>query len=68
MLRLTQLFNVTGHPGDLAAVRNDLVGPAVRAPARRRARGQTDALLRVALACERYTISMPSPRSGGIGG
>jgi aspartyl-tRNA(Asn)/glutamyl-tRNA(Gln) amidotransferase subunit A len=67
MLRLTQLFNVTGHPAiSLPAGATSsglpcglqLVG----------CRAQTDALLRVALACERYTISGPSPRSGGIGG
>jgi aspartyl-tRNA(Asn)/glutamyl-tRNA(Gln) amidotransferase subunit A len=67
MLRLTQLFNVTGHPAiSLPAGATSsglpcglqLVG----------CRAQTDALLRVALACERYTLSGPSPRSGGIGG
>jgi aspartyl-tRNA(Asn)/glutamyl-tRNA(Gln) amidotransferase subunit A len=66
MLRLTQLFNVTGHPAiSLPAGATSsglpcglqLVG----------CRAQTDALLRVALACERYTISGPSRRSGGIG-
>jgi aspartyl-tRNA(Asn)/glutamyl-tRNA(Gln) amidotransferase subunit A len=56
MLRLTQLFNMTGHPAislPVGATSSglpcgfQLVG----------CRAQTDALLRVALACERYTIS-----------
>jgi aspartyl-tRNA(Asn)/glutamyl-tRNA(Gln) amidotransferase subunit A len=67
MLRLTQLFNVTGHPAISMPIGNtssglpcglQLVG----------CRAQTDVLLRVALACERYTISAPSPRSGVLGG
>jgi hypothetical protein len=66
MLRLTQLFNMTGHPAiSLPAGQTSgglpcgvqLVG----------CRGQTDALLRVALACERYVTS-GLPRSGGAGG
>ena len=35
MLRLTQLFNLTGHPAISIAVRIDSGGPAVRASARR---------------------------------
>jgi aspartyl-tRNA(Asn)/glutamyl-tRNA(Gln) amidotransferase subunit A len=67
MLRLTQLFNVTGHPAISLPIDTtssglpcgiQLVG----------CRAQTDGLLRVALACERYAISVPSPRSGGPGG
>jgi aspartyl-tRNA(Asn)/glutamyl-tRNA(Gln) amidotransferase subunit A len=67
MLRLTQLFNMTGHPvvamptGRTAAglpCSLQLVG----------ARGGTDALLRVALACEAYIAGVPSPRSGAVGG
>jgi aspartyl-tRNA(Asn)/glutamyl-tRNA(Gln) amidotransferase subunit A len=67
MLRLTQLFNVTGHPAISLPIGTtssglpcgiQLVG----------CRAQTDGLLRVALACERYTISASSPRSGGLGG
>jgi len=63
MLRLTQLFNVTGHPAISMPIGStssglpcgiQLVG----------GRGQTDVLLRVAMACERYTTSGPSPRSG----
>jgi len=67
MLRLTQLFNVTGHPAISMPVGQtssglpcglQLVG----------CRGQTDVLVRVALACERYAISGSSPRSGRLGG
>lgn len=67
MLRLTQLFNVTGHPvislpsGDTPAglpCAIQLVG----------CRAETDALLRVALACEPYIAGTPSPRSGRVGG
>jgi aspartyl-tRNA(Asn)/glutamyl-tRNA(Gln) amidotransferase subunit A len=67
MLRLTQLFNVTGHPAISIPVGQtssglpcgmQLVG----------CRGQTDVLIRVALACERYAISGSSPRSGRLGG
>jgi aspartyl-tRNA(Asn)/glutamyl-tRNA(Gln) amidotransferase subunit A len=66
MLRLTQLFDVTGHP-------------AISIPAGLTTAGlpcavqlvgcwrQTDALLRVALACERYIAGTPSPRSGRAG-
>jgi aspartyl-tRNA(Asn)/glutamyl-tRNA(Gln) amidotransferase subunit A len=63
MLRLTQLFNVTGHPaislpaGHTAAglpCGVQLVG----------SRAQTDALLRVALACEPYITGVAVPRSG----
>src|SRR4051812_683970 len=65
MLRLTQLFNVTGHP-------------AISIPCGRTSGGlpcavqlvgglrQTDELLRVALACETH-ITGPSPRSGKTG-
>jgi len=66
MLRLTQPFNVSGHPaiampcGSTSAglpCSLQLVG----------CRGQTDALLRIALACEdQITPSMP--RSGNVGG
>jgi aspartyl-tRNA(Asn)/glutamyl-tRNA(Gln) amidotransferase subunit A len=67
MLRLTQLFNITGHPaislpdGHTASglpCALQLVG----------CRGQTDVLLRVALGCERYAMSGSSPRSGRVGG
>ena len=67
MLRLTQLFNVTGHPaisipsGVTSAglpCGMQLVG----------GRMQTDTLLKVALACEPQIAIGLSPRSGGIGG
>src|SRR5262249_34853739 len=66
MLRLTQPFNVTGHPaislpcGETAAglpCAVQLVGN----------RMQTDALLKVALACEPQ-ITPGAPRSGIVGG
>ncbi len=66
MLRLTQPFNVSGHPaiaipcGTTAAglpCSLQLVG----------CRGQTDALLRIALACEDQ-ITPSTPRSGTVGG
>jgi aspartyl-tRNA(Asn)/glutamyl-tRNA(Gln) amidotransferase subunit A len=67
MLRLTQLFNVTGHPaismpcGDTSSglpCAVQLVG----------ARMQTDALLKVALACEAQITPGPLPLSGKVGG
>jgi len=66
MLRLTQLFNVTGHPA-LAipcGTTNAGLPCSVQLVG---CRMQTDALLRVALACETYIAGTPSPRSG-IGG
>jgi aspartyl-tRNA(Asn)/glutamyl-tRNA(Gln) amidotransferase subunit A len=67
MLRLTQLFNVTGHPA--------ISIPAERTPAGLPCgvqlvgcRMQTDALLKVALACEPQITDGPSPRSGNVGG
>jgi aspartyl-tRNA(Asn)/glutamyl-tRNA(Gln) amidotransferase subunit A len=65
MLRLTQLFNLTGHPaiavpsGRTAAglpCSMQLVGP------------DTESLLPAALACEAYITGGFSPRSGGPGG
>ena len=67
MLRLTQLFNITGHPaisipsGQTSAglpCGVQLVG----------CRMQTDALLKVALACEPQITQVPSPLSGNVGG
>jgi aspartyl-tRNA(Asn)/glutamyl-tRNA(Gln) amidotransferase subunit A len=67
MLRLTQLFNVTGHPaisipsGATSAglpCGVQLVG----------CRMQTDTLLKVALACEPQIVIGLSPRSGGNAG
>jgi Asp-tRNA(Asn)/Glu-tRNA(Gln) amidotransferase A subunit family amidase len=67
MLRLTQLFNLTGHPA-LAIPMG--VGSA-GLPSSIQLVGcrlQTDALLRVALACESYITGVLSPRSGALGG
>lgn len=63
MLRLTQLFNVTGHPAiSMPAGQNaDGLPCAVQLVG---LRGQTDALLRVALACERQ-IGLPRSGTGG---
>ncbi|HJZ77386.1 MAG TPA: amidase [Vicinamibacterales bacterium] len=67
MLRLTQPFNLTGHPaisipsGQTSAglpCAVQLVG----------GRMQTDALLKVALACEAQITPGPVPRSGKVGG
>ena len=67
MLRLTQLFNVTGHPAiSIPAAPSStglpcgiqLVG----------CRHQTDALLKVALACEPQITGVSVPRGGTDGG
>jgi aspartyl-tRNA(Asn)/glutamyl-tRNA(Gln) amidotransferase subunit A len=65
MLRLTQLFNVTGHP-------------AIALPAGHTSAGlpcsvqlvgaDTETLLPVALACEPQITGLSRPRSGGVGG
>jgi aspartyl-tRNA(Asn)/glutamyl-tRNA(Gln) amidotransferase subunit A len=65
MLRLTQLFNVTGHP-------------AIALPAGYTSAGlpcsvqlvgaDTETLLPVALACEAQITGVERPRSGGLGG
>ena len=66
MLRLTQLFNVTGHPA--LAVPCGMTRAGLPCSVQLvGCRMQTDALLRVALACETYIAGVPSPRSG-IGG
>jgi aspartyl-tRNA(Asn)/glutamyl-tRNA(Gln) amidotransferase subunit A len=64
MLRLTQLFNLTGHPAiSLPAGRTaDGLPCAVQLVGLRE---QTDALLKVALACERQIAVL---RSGALGG
>jgi aspartyl-tRNA(Asn)/glutamyl-tRNA(Gln) amidotransferase subunit A len=67
MLRLTQLFNATGHPAislPTGHTRNGLPCAAQLVGCRM----ETDALLRVALACEPYIAGTPSPRSGRDGG
>jgi Asp-tRNA(Asn)/Glu-tRNA(Gln) amidotransferase A subunit family amidase len=67
MLRLTQLFNVTGHPAISLPSGNTKNGLpcAVQLAGLRM---QTDALLKVALACEPQITPGPSPRSGNVGG
>jgi aspartyl-tRNA(Asn)/glutamyl-tRNA(Gln) amidotransferase subunit A len=67
MLRLTQLFNVTGHPAiSLPAGATTAGLPcAVQLVG---CRGQTDGLLKIALACEPQITVGPSPRSGKVGG
>jgi aspartyl-tRNA(Asn)/glutamyl-tRNA(Gln) amidotransferase subunit A len=67
MLRLTQLFDITGHPAMSlpAGITSAGLPCAVQLVG---CRHQTDALLRVALACERYIAGAPPPRSGRDGG
>jgi aspartyl-tRNA(Asn)/glutamyl-tRNA(Gln) amidotransferase subunit A len=67
MLRLTQLFNVTGHPA--------VSIPAAAAPSGLPigvqlvgCRHQTDVLLKVALACEPQITGVSVPRGGTFGG
>jgi aspartyl-tRNA(Asn)/glutamyl-tRNA(Gln) amidotransferase subunit A len=64
MLRLTQLFNLTGHPAIALPAGNTRMGLpcSVQLVA-----AETDELLSVARACEAQ-ISGLSPRSGGLGG
>jgi aspartyl-tRNA(Asn)/glutamyl-tRNA(Gln) amidotransferase subunit A len=67
MLRLTQLFNLTGHPA--LAVPMGVASAGLPSSVQLvGCRMQTDALLRVALACESYITGAPSPRSGALGG
>jgi aspartyl-tRNA(Asn)/glutamyl-tRNA(Gln) amidotransferase subunit A len=66
MLRLTQLFNVTGHPAISIPDGNTSTGlPCALQLVG--SRMQTDALLNVALACEPQIAGI-SPRSGGMTG
>ena len=67
MLRLTQPFNLTGHPAIAmpSGQTKDGLPCSVQLVGRRM---QTDALLRVALACENQITGVPSPRSGKLGG
>jgi aspartyl-tRNA(Asn)/glutamyl-tRNA(Gln) amidotransferase subunit A len=66
MLRLTQLFDVTGHPAISlpAGTTKDGLPCSVQLVG---CRGETHALLKLALACEPQ-ITPGSPRSGTIGG
>jgi aspartyl-tRNA(Asn)/glutamyl-tRNA(Gln) amidotransferase subunit A len=66
MLRLTQLFNLTGHPALAMPAGTTRSGLPVSVQLVG-CRAQTDALLKVALACESYIAGTPSPRSG-VGG
>src|SRR5215218_6528314 len=83
MLRLTQLFNVTGHPS--VSIPAGGFEPAQLEGARRvegkptssglpcgvqlvGCRHQTDALLKVALACEPQITGVSVPRGGMLGG
>jgi aspartyl-tRNA(Asn)/glutamyl-tRNA(Gln) amidotransferase subunit A len=67
MLRQTQLLNVTGHPAVSIPSGHTMAGLpcAVQLVG---ARMQTDALLKVALACEGQIMPGPSPLSGKVGG
>jgi aspartyl-tRNA(Asn)/glutamyl-tRNA(Gln) amidotransferase subunit A len=67
MLRLTQPFNVTGHPAISIPTGQTSAGLpcAVQLVG---CRMQTDALLKVALACEPQITPGPFPRSGKVGG
>jgi aspartyl-tRNA(Asn)/glutamyl-tRNA(Gln) amidotransferase subunit A len=67
MLRLTQLFDITGHPAISlpAGTTSSGLPCAVQLAG---CRHQTDALLRVALTCERYIAGTTPPRSGRDGG
>ena len=67
MLRLTQLFNVTGHPA--ISLPSGLTSAGLPCGVQLvGCRMQTDALLKVALACEPQITDGPSPRSGNVGG
>ena len=65
MLRLTQLFNLTGHPAIAlpAGVTRSGLPCSVQLVG-----AETDELLPVALACEAQITGPLPPRSGGLGG
>jgi aspartyl-tRNA(Asn)/glutamyl-tRNA(Gln) amidotransferase subunit A len=67
MLRLTQPFNITGHPA--IAIPSGVTTSGLPCSVQLvGCRGQTDALLKVALACEAQITGGASPRSGvGVG-
>ena len=67
MLRLTQPFNVTGHPA-ISLPSGQTKGGLPCAIQLVGCRMQTDALLKVALACEPQIAAGPLPRSGKVGG
>jgi aspartyl-tRNA(Asn)/glutamyl-tRNA(Gln) amidotransferase subunit A len=64
MLRLTQLFNLTGHPAIALPAGNTRTGLPCSVQL---VGAETDELLPVALACEAHITGL-SPRSGGLGG
>jgi aspartyl-tRNA(Asn)/glutamyl-tRNA(Gln) amidotransferase subunit A len=67
MLRLTQLFNLTGHPA--ISIPSGLTSTGLPCGIQLvGCRMQTDALLKVALACEPQITDGSSPRSGNVGG
>ena len=65
MLRLTQLFNVTGHPAIALPAGNTSAGLPCSVQL---VGGETDELLPVAVACEAQITGLLPPRSGGLGG
>jgi len=67
MLRLTQPFNLTGHPA-ISIPSGRTAGGLPCAVQLVGCRMQTDALLKVALACEPQIAPGPLPRSGNVGG
>jgi aspartyl-tRNA(Asn)/glutamyl-tRNA(Gln) amidotransferase subunit A len=67
MLRLTQLFNVTGHPAVSIPAGPTSTGLPVGVQLVG-CRHQTDALLKVALACEPQITGVSVPRGGMSGG
>jgi aspartyl-tRNA(Asn)/glutamyl-tRNA(Gln) amidotransferase subunit A len=67
MLRLTQLFNLTGHPA--IAIPSGWTRAGLPCSVQLvGARQRTDELLRVSVSCEPYITGTPSPRSGRPGG
>jgi aspartyl-tRNA(Asn)/glutamyl-tRNA(Gln) amidotransferase subunit A len=65
MLRLTQLFNVTGHPSIALPAGQTRAGLPCSVQL---VGSETDELLPVALACEPQITGPAPPRSGGTGG
>jgi aspartyl-tRNA(Asn)/glutamyl-tRNA(Gln) amidotransferase subunit A len=65
MLRLTQLFNVTGHPSVSIPAESSGLPCGIQLVG---CRQQTDALLKVALACEPQITGVSVPRGGMLGG
>jgi aspartyl-tRNA(Asn)/glutamyl-tRNA(Gln) amidotransferase subunit A len=69
MLRLTQLFNVTGHPSISIPAQGKPVSSGLPCGIQLvGCRHQTDALLKVALACEPQITGVSVPRGGTLGG